>query len=32
MQRRIDGPEDIVRLIGDLTAVLHKPAVGGESI
>jgi hypothetical protein len=28
VQRRIDGPEDIVRLIGDLTAVLHKPTIG----
>jgi glucose-6-phosphate isomerase len=25
IQRRADGPEDIVRLIGDLTAILHKP-------
>jgi glucose-6-phosphate isomerase len=28
VQRRVDGPEDIVRLIGDLTAVLHHPAPG----
>lgn len=32
IQRRVDGPTDIVRLIGDLTAVLHKPAVGGDPI
>jgi glucose-6-phosphate isomerase len=30
IQRRIGGPEDIVRLIGDLKAVLHKPT-GGRS-
>ena len=28
IQRRVDGPEDIVRLIGDLTAILHKPIAG----
>ena len=28
IQRRVDGPEDIVRLIGDVTAVLHHPAPG----
>lgn len=32
VQRRIDGPEDIVRLIGDLKAVLHKPTVGRDPI
>jgi glucose-6-phosphate isomerase len=31
IQRRIDGPEDIVRLIGDLTALLHKPTVGRDT-
>jgi glucose-6-phosphate isomerase len=32
IQRRIDGPEDIVRLIGDINAVLHKPAVGRDPV
>jgi transaldolase / glucose-6-phosphate isomerase len=32
IQRRVDGPEDIVRLIGDLKAVLHKPTVGRDPI
>jgi glucose-6-phosphate isomerase len=32
IQRRIEGPEDIVRLIGDLTAILHKPAGGRDSL
>ena len=32
VQRRIDGPEDIVRLIGDLKAALHKPTVGRDPI
>jgi hypothetical protein len=31
IQRRADGPEDIVRLIGDLTALLHKPTVGRDT-
>ncbi len=32
VQRRIDGPEDIVRLIGDVRAWLHKPMAGQDSI
>jgi hypothetical protein len=31
IQRRSNGPEDIVRLLGDLKAVLHKPAVGRDT-
>jgi glucose-6-phosphate isomerase len=26
IQRRVDGPTDIVRLIGDVTAILHHPS------
>lgn len=32
MQRRIDGPEDIVRLIGDVRAILHKPLSGRDGV
>lgn len=32
VQRRVDGPEDIVRIIGDARAVLHKPMTGQDSI
>lgn len=31
-QRRIDGPEDIVRLIGDVTAELHKPVPDADAL
>lgn len=30
IQRRINGPEDVVRLIGDVTAALHKPRTGAD--
>jgi glucose-6-phosphate isomerase len=30
VQRRVDGPPDLVRLIGDVTAALHKPRTGSE--
>ena len=32
IQRRINGPEDIARLIGDVTAFLHKPTVGRDPL
>jgi glucose-6-phosphate isomerase len=32
IQRRINGPEDIVRLIGDLKAILHKPVHSRDPI
>lgn len=32
VQRRVDGPADIVRLIADARAVLHKPMTGSDSI
>ncbi|MBW3603884.1 MAG: glucose-6-phosphate isomerase [Actinobacteria bacterium] len=32
VQRRVAGPEDIVRLIGDARALLHKPMSGQDSI
>lgn len=32
VQRRIDGPEDIVRLIGDVRAILHKPLAGRDGV
>ncbi len=30
-QRRIDGPEDVVRLIGDVRATLFKPVTGHDA-
>ncbi len=32
VQRRIDGPEDIVRLIGDVRAALFKPVTGHDAV
>lgn len=32
VQRRVDGPEDIVRVLGDARARLHKPMPGSDSI
>jgi hypothetical protein len=32
IQRRVDGPEDIVRVLGDARARLHKPVPGSDSI
>ena len=32
VQRRVDGPEDVVRLLGDVRALLHKPVPGSDSI
>ena len=32
IQRRVDGPEDIVRVLGDARARLHKPMPGSDSI
>jgi transaldolase/glucose-6-phosphate isomerase len=32
IQRRIDGPQDIVRVLGDARALLHRPLPGSDTI